>query len=129
VVTRWLARHGLSDALAADPSADARDSDALAACAHAAVQIGLFERLDGVSPLAPRDHDEPAHAGRYSVSLDGFKLHAAVVVGADEDVSRERLVRYCSRPAFALERLSVLPDGRIAYQQCEEGIAGEALTQ
>ncbi|XXX36671.1 transposase [Sorangium sp. So ce117] len=29
--------------------------------------------------------------------------------------ARERLVRYCSRPAFALDRIELLPDGRIAY--------------
>ncbi|XXR43472.1 transposase [Sorangium sp. So ce375] len=29
--------------------------------------------------------------------------------------ARERLVRYCSRPAFALARIELLPDGRIAY--------------
>jgi len=54
--------------------------------------------------------------GRNAVSLDGFNLHASVHVGADDDVARERLARYCARPAFALERLHVLPDGRIAYR-------------
>jgi hypothetical protein len=81
------------------------------------VQVGLFDKLACAAPLGQGgDHDEPPHAGRNSVALDGFNLHAAVVIGADDDVSRERLVRYCARPAFALERLSLLPDGRIAYR-------------
>ncbi|MGK4009291.1 transposase [Sorangium sp. So ce1036] len=33
-----------------------------------------------------------------------------------DDEGRERLVRYCARPCFALERLSILRDGRVAYQ-------------
>ena len=62
------------------------------------------------------DFVEPPRApGRKSASHDGFDLHSAVGVGADDDVARERLARYCARTAFALERLSVLSDGRIAY--------------
>jgi len=38
-----------------------------------------------------------------------------VRIEAANDDSRERIARYCTR-AFALERLSVLPDGRIAYE-------------
>jgi Putative transposase len=30
--------------------------------------------------------------------------------------ARERLIRYCARPPLALERLSVLEDGRICYR-------------
>ncbi|WP_437981641.1 transposase [Sorangium sp. So ce117] len=32
------------------------------------------------------------------------------------DEGRERLVRYCARPCFAVERLSILRDARVAYQ-------------
>jgi hypothetical protein len=49
-------------------------------------------------------------------SLSGFNVNAAVRVGADMDEARERLVRYCARPAIALDRISRLPDGRIAYR-------------
>jgi hypothetical protein len=44
-----------------------------------------------------------------------LSLHAAVRIGAGDDQGREKLMRYCARPAFALERFSVLADGRIAY--------------
>ncbi|WP_437295558.1 transposase [Sorangium sp. So ce426] len=40
---------------------------------------------------------------------------AAARIAADDDQGRERLVRYCSRPAFALDRIELLPHGRIAY--------------
>ncbi|XXX71018.1 transposase [Sorangium sp. So ce128] len=42
-------------------------------------------------------------------------MHCAVRIAADDDQGRERLVRYCTRPAFALDRIELLPDGRIAY--------------
>jgi len=50
---------------------------------------------------------------------DGFSLHAGVCVpGGPRERERERLehlCRYVARPALAAERLSELPDGRIAY--------------
>ena len=94
------------------------DAGLLDACARVALQPGLFDKLDGDAPLrgSDADPDQPASLGRHSVALDGFNLHAAVTVGADDDIARERLARYCARPPFALERLSQLPDGRIAYR-------------
>jgi hypothetical protein len=35
----------------------------------------------------------------------GFSLDAAVRVGAHDRAGLERLLRYCARPTFALERL------------------------
>jgi len=35
-------------------------------------------------------------------------------LAADDDAGRERLARYCARPPFALDRIEVLRDGRIA---------------
>ncbi|MDC0683446.1 DDE-type integrase/transposase/recombinase [Sorangium atrum] len=51
-----------------------------------------------------------------TVELDGFNVEAAVRIEGYDDEGRERLVRYCARPCFALERLSILRDGRVAYQ-------------
>ncbi len=116
-VERWVAAHGLARA-GADAAPEV-ETEALAACANAAIQRGLFDELPGKStPKSGTDHDAdpPAGVGRGSVAVDGFNLHAAVRVGADDDASREKLVRYCARPPFALERLSVLRDGRIAYR-------------
>jgi hypothetical protein len=77
------------------------------------VQRGLFDDLGSSRVIV--DDDEPHATSTKSASSDGFNLHAAVRIGADDDVGREKLVRYCARPPFSLERLSVLADGRIAY--------------
>lgn len=45
-----------------------------------------------------------------------FNLHADVSVSEGLPAARERLLRYCARPPLALERLSVLDDGRICYR-------------
>ncbi|MBK7401067.1 MAG: transposase [Myxococcales bacterium] len=108
-VARWLASHPLG-------REEDLDADALVGCARVAVQQGLFDHLDGHTDDGRADQDEPRSVGRASVTLEGFNLHVAVRISADDDVARERLVRYCARPPFALHRLSVLPDGRIAYQ-------------
>ena len=35
---------------------------------------------------------------------------------ADDDEGRERLVRYCCRPASAVERIALLGKDRVAYE-------------
>ena len=42
-----------------------------------------------------------------------FSLDAAVRIDGHDRAGLERLLRYCARPAFALERLEQLPDGQI----------------
>jgi hypothetical protein len=42
--------------------------------------------------------------------------NAGVRVEADNDVGREKIARYCSRPSISLERLSLPDDGRVAYR-------------
>jgi hypothetical protein len=46
----------------------------------------------------------------------GLTLHAGVRFGALDRTGRERLVRYCTRPPVAMERLSILRDGSVAYR-------------
>jgi hypothetical protein len=46
----------------------------------------------------------------------GFSLDAAVRVGAHDRAGLERLLRYCARPTFALERLERLDDERVVYR-------------
>lgn len=50
------------------------------------------------------------------MDLDGFNLHASVAIAADDDLGRERLMRYGARPPLALERLRRMADGRVAYR-------------
>jgi hypothetical protein len=59
----------------------------------------------------------PRRAGRAAAAeAAGYHLHAGGAVPAYNALGRELLFRYCARPPFALERLSVLPDGRVAYR-------------
>jgi hypothetical protein len=57
------------------------------------------------------DRKEP----RFSATYNDFDMHCAVGLAADDDKGRERLLRYCARPAFALEHIEPMKDGRIAY--------------
>ncbi|WP_437895435.1 transposase [Sorangium sp. So ce302] len=45
-----------------------------------------------------------------------YALHCFALRSGFFYLRAERLVRYCARPCFALERLSILRDGRVAYQ-------------
>jgi hypothetical protein len=62
-------------------------------------RLGVFERRER----------------RFSATCDGFDVHCAVRIAAADDLGRERLVRYCTRPPCALARIEVLRDGRIAH--------------
>ena len=53
---------------------------------------------------------------RFAASCDGFDVHCAVRIAKGDDEGRERLARYCARPPFALERIELLRDGRVAYR-------------
>jgi hypothetical protein len=69
-------------------------------------------------PFAPRERageDLERKEPRFSATHNGFDVHCAVRIAADDDEGRERLIRYCARPPFALERMEQLKDGRIAY--------------
>jgi hypothetical protein len=49
-------------------------------------------------------------------SVQGFSLHAAQAVGAQDREALERLLRYGLRAPFAQERLSVREDGKVIYR-------------
>ncbi|WP_437987902.1 transposase [Sorangium sp. So ce117] len=113
---RWLRRHGYVDERAAEERSNEtpEPSAALDACTQLALAGGAFL----ARPLAPReksDADLNHKERRFSATCDGFDVHCAVRLAADDDQGRERLVRYCTRPPFALDRIEVLPDKRIAY--------------
>jgi hypothetical protein len=46
----------------------------------------------------------------------GFSLDAAVRVGAHDRAGLERLLRYCDRPPFALERLELIDEQQVIYR-------------
>jgi hypothetical protein len=49
-------------------------------------------------------------------TVSGVSLYAEVCVPARDRMRLERLSRYVGRPPLALERLSLLPDGRLLYR-------------
>jgi hypothetical protein len=59
---------------------------------------------------------EPFVQGPLCAECDGFSLHAGVRVEAGDRRRLEHLCRYAGRPALAASRLSLLADGRVAYQ-------------
>ena len=79
---------------------------------------------DGVREAMGLDSDAPSREGG-AVENEGFNLHASVRIAAEDDAGRERLCRDGARPPFSLERLRVLPGGRIAYRVKKLG-AGRA---
>jgi hypothetical protein len=123
---RWLRKHRiLDDRPAEDRGNETPERGALDACGDIALRGGALTNLDGRQAKGVRgergEQDDDARfetrpRGSFTAELDGFNLHAAVRIEARDDVGRERLVRYCARPCFALDRLSVLADGRVAYR-------------
>jgi hypothetical protein len=65
----------------------------------------------------------------------GFSLDAAVRVGAHDRAGLERLLRYCARPPFALERLrrsrprAARPPGTRHPSRCRTGISSNSPTR
>jgi len=72
--------------------------------------LRLFERAGLLDPEAAENMREWRHAG-------GFSLDASVTVEAHDRAGLERLLRYCARPAFSVERLSWRVEGeRVVYR-------------
>ncbi len=78
---------------------------------RAAVRRGLLEPEDAQA-MGAWDH-----AG-------GFSLDASVRVEAQDREGRERLLRYCARPAFALDRLREIDSEPLVYESVKPGPGG-----
>lgn len=48
-------------------------------------------------------------------------------VGADDRKGLEHLLRYCARPAFALERLREIDRGHLVYESTKPGLGGSVI--
>jgi len=116
-VVRWLRRHRYLD----ERSAEERGNEP-----SGATPIDGFSRIALAGgtflarPFAPREREDSgldAKPRRFAASHNGFDVHCAVRVAADDDDDdgRERLVRYCARPPFALDHIEEMKDGRISY--------------
>ena len=115
---KWLARRGYLR----DPDAEGASNDAWEPSPEEAL-VGLGTQRGTLATLreagAADERDEPhgrAGSSEGAVTLDRFNLHASVTLRADDDLGRERLCRYLTRPAFALERIHVRPDGNVTYR-------------
>ena len=81
-----------------------------------------FERLDerGRAQQQLFPDNEPCRRrkkdDRWTADLKGFSLNAEVRFSALDRKGRDKLVRYCTRPPLAMERLSVLRDRSVAYK-------------
>jgi hypothetical protein len=56
----------------------------------------------------------------------GFSVDGSVRIAAADRAGRERLLRYCARPPFALERLRELDPARLLYESTKPGPGGNA---
>jgi hypothetical protein len=117
---RCLRRSGqwpaAGETVAADSDGDA--TDLMLELGAAAVQgrTALGERAGAMDVWVGRGmRREPFVRGPLCADVDGFSLHAAVRVEARDRKRLEHLCRYAGRPAIAESRLSLLPDGRVAY--------------
>ena len=121
-VCRMLRRRGLMSESRHDSNEAVQTTDALDGCRTVALSRGRFERLDDQGRAQERlfaDDEQGMRRkkdARWSADCKGFSLHAGVSFGALDRKGRERLVRYCTRPPLAMERLSVLRDGSVAYK-------------
>ena len=115
-VLRLLRKLGKLD----DAGSDTQDPDVLLRLHAAAVQgrtalgpkAGTLDSRPGRGSLQVQSRHGP---GSLCAGLDGFSLHAAVRIEEGRPDRLEHLIRYVARPPITEERLSILPDGRIAY--------------
>ena len=75
------------------------------------LRVGLLESEDAAA-MGTWDHG------------GGFSLDASVRVEAHDRQGLERLLRYCARPAFALERLREIDAERLVYESVKPGAGG-----
>jgi hypothetical protein len=81
-------------------------------------QVALLDEVGDVQ-YAQEEADEKRFALRKSPQageFGGFSVHAGVTVDAADKDGRERLIRYCARPALSMERMTETSDGLIAYR-------------
>jgi hypothetical protein len=103
---RWLRRKGYLDERATEEHGnEAAEPSAIDGCMQLALAGGAFLARPPPSLKDKTDADLERRERRFSARCDGFDVHCAVRLAADDDVGRERLVRYCTRPPFALDRI------------------------
>jgi hypothetical protein len=78
-------------------------------------QLQLFE-LDTLDAHKEAAFEHPHKRRRRCALVEGFSVHAQSAVKGTSRNALEKLCRYGLRPSFALQRLSILDDGRVCYR-------------
>ncbi len=130
VVARVVARVAKAFARTAEGEGEGAEDDALAGCQRAALARGSYGVVRDDGAVEASEAADAARFGRRPPKAqvaedEGFNLHASVVIGAKDVAGRERLLRYTARPVVALDRVTELPDGRIAWRLKQRGGRGE----
>ena len=120
-VMKWLSRRGLlRNPDDADASNDPPEVSPAEALATAGMQRGTLltvrESGDGAAEDDPTLVAPPPPRVTDAVTHERFNLHASVHLAASDDLGRERLCRYLTRPAFSLARLRLRRDGNVSYR-------------
>jgi hypothetical protein len=93
--------------------ADGMEPTPLQAMTQLAMMGGNF--LETGEPDAhEKDERHQTRTRLFAATYEHFDVHCGVRIKKDDDAGRERLVRYCTRPVLALDRLEILPDGNIS---------------
>jgi hypothetical protein len=96
---RWLRSHGYLDERAAEERGnEPADPSAIHGCTQLALAGGAFLARPAAAPSDSTDADLDRRERRFSAACDGFDVHCAVGLAADDVEGRERLVRFCTRP-------------------------------
>ena len=120
---KYLARRGLlqerEEPEEARGHAELCGSAASGEWAPAGPQWKKKDEKEGPRPLSFVAKTELVVEGALVAKKDGFTVHAATCVGADDAGGRERLLRYILRPPFAQERVQKTAEGlvRIALKK------------
>jgi hypothetical protein len=121
-VTRLLERRGMSpESEQGEADRFSMEQPLLAELYTASVQGRISTGLQAGNYLQTKgfQHEPGQSKGKKSPrcsNVSGFNLHANVCIPAKARHQLENLCRYVARPAVATERLSILPDERVAYK-------------
>ncbi len=123
----WLRRQGVEDLAEPDPDDLQLALQAASVAGVAALGRRAGRRARRVQRLGGRDVPLPARCA----TVDGFNLHAGVVIAASDRAGLERICRYLARPPLSRERLELTDAGdvRVRFKRIwNDGTAGIVLS-